>query len=233
MHSECATMPSDACWSCWWALENHPFVTAICRSLMPPWRIVTRSASDAQLSASMQLCTVSVAAPPAQTEWQCLLHRPSSLAVSRDEQARWYCWPPWCPGLAYAGGRDCIARRHHWLTEEQVNHAHRWRCHLPAWDLGLHRWITLSHLAIYLHADEICIPYNICGKKGYMLPIFGNQLLWRYFSVLGPITQMGKNGSLALAGAALGGASDFFKYPSLWPDDPIWLQRIPQSVYSY
>lgn len=37
-----------------------------------------------------------------------------------------------------------------------------------------------------------------------MLPIFGNQLLWRYFSVLGPITQMGKNGSLALAGAALG-----------------------------
>lgn len=40
-----------------------------------------------------------------------------------------------------------------------------------------------------------------------MLPIFGNQLLWRYFSVLGPITQMGRNGSLALAGAALGESS--------------------------
>lgn len=52
---------------------------------------------------------------------------------------------------------------------------------------------------------EICLAHGIhCGGKGYMLPIFGNQLLWRYFSVLGPITQMGKNGSLALAGAALG-----------------------------
>lgn len=39
---------------------------------------------------------------------------------------------------------------------------------------------------------------------GYMIPIFGNQVLWKYFSVLGPVTQMGKHGTLALAGAALG-----------------------------
>lgn len=46
-------------------------------------------------------------------------------------------------------------------------------------------------------------PANLYNP-GYMVPIFGNQLLWRYFSILGPITQMGKHGSLALAGGALG-----------------------------
>lgn len=44
---------------------------------------------------------------------------------------------------------------------------------------------------------------------GYMLPIFGTQLIWKYFSILGPITRMGQNGSLALAGAALGRHSRF------------------------
>ncbi|KAK9900739.1 mate-domain-containing protein [Cystobasidium minutum MCA 4210] len=61
-----------------------------------------------------------------------------------------------------------------------------------------------SHKTGLAHVDgDATWQREVWGFIGYMIPIFGNQLLWRYFSILGPVTQMGKNGSLALAGGAL------------------------------